>query len=157
MDRANYFRRFLMLLLLITAYIGNYSLVYAAQPSPTSAQIKWQPWSNTLFDQSKQTHHLIFLYTKSKWCHWCQQMDTETFKDTPLINLINTNFIPVQIDIDKNSDVALLYNIVNLPSIIILDADNKTVKTFAGFFPSDKLKNYLQELITNTPTTNLKR
>ena len=112
--------------------------------------IHWQDYTADAFDQAKSSKHFIFLYGKSKSCHWCQLMDKTTWQTPAIINIIQTNFIPVLVDVDVKINIAIEYRMTSLPTMIILDADNHIIKIFSGYITPDIMEKNLNEIVANS-------
>src|SRR5438045_312581 len=85
-------------------HISLCSSCVIAQNNPNSV-INWQPWSASVFERAKNEHRLVFIYNRSEWCHWCHKMEDTTLKDPLVIKSINTDYIPVRLDIDKDAKI----------------------------------------------------
>jgi thioredoxin-related protein len=108
-----------------------FSFSYAAPAaSPT---IRWQPWSLSIFKRAKTEHKLILIFGKVAWCRWCQKMESSTFPDPRVVELIHKNFIPVKVDLEDDMAVSSRYRIKEIPSLIVLDEHNKELERFYGY------------------------
>ena len=81
------------------------SLVNAA-PAPG---LKWQGWSDSVFDQAKREHKFVLLDLEAVWCHWCHVMADTTYKDPQVIALLQSKYIVVRVDQDSRPDLASRY------------------------------------------------
>jgi len=68
--------------------------------------INWQPWSAKAFAQAKKEKKMVIMDLEAVWCHWCHVMDTKTYRDPNVVELINKHFIPVRVDQDKQPDIS---------------------------------------------------
>jgi thioredoxin-like negative regulator of GroEL len=112
-------------------------------PIVCSAGIAWHSYSSQVFMNAQKSGKNILLYCKASWCHFCQQM-SGTLEDARVVKIINARFVPVMIDIDSNAAVAKQYNVVDLPTFIILNSNNETVNLFSGYLTPDELIQKLQ-------------
>jgi thiol:disulfide interchange protein len=121
----------------------------SAENQTVSQSIQWQAYSNAPFDMARNSKHFILLYGKSKSCHWCQEMDKTTWQKASIIQTIQTNFIPVLVDVDTQLKIAAQYRITSLPTVIILDANNRIIKIFSGYFTPEIMEENLNKIIEN--------
>ena len=135
-------RKSFWLLLLFIFLPGYFSPVHAAQ------QIEWRDWSRDIFVTAKKEHKLILIYGKVSWCHWCQKMDASTFTDPAVIQLINSRFVPVKVDIEQENAVRERYHISEIPSLIVVDRHNQEMRRFYGYSSASSA---LRELSGFTP------
>lgn len=72
------------------------------------------------------------------WCQPCKAL-------AKIIEDINTT-VPIEvIDIDENQELAVKYNIRGVPTLVMLDENNKEVKRMMG----TKAKNLLEEFLND--------
>lgn len=112
----------------LAAILGGMTMMAHADNS-----IQWQSYSGLIFDQAKKEHKLVLLYGKSDWCHWCQKMDSSTWNDSAVIDVVNASFIPVKVDVTDDAEIAKSYNIKGTPTLVIVSGNRQVVKTLYGF------------------------
>jgi len=88
----------------------------------------------------------IFLHFYANWCVFCAKMAKETFQNPSVVSYLNTNFIPVRVDTDKEPDKALEYGVTGLPSTWFLTEMGEAIGTVPGFIPPDTLMSMLKEV-----------
>jgi len=74
---------------------------------------------------------LVDLY--ADWCKPCQQMETDTYTDPAVIDMILEEFIPVKINTDSQPSLAAQYNIQYVPTIIYLTPNGTEVHRTVGY------------------------
>jgi len=67
---------------------------------------------------------LVFLDFTAKWCVACKIMDEYTYHDTNVKSYLTSSYIPVRVDVQDLDGLIWKehYNVVSLPTIIILDS-----------------------------------
>lgn len=103
-----------------------------------AAGIRWESYSNQVFEDAKKNHKWILMVSTSNFCEWCKKMDSTTFSDPTVIALINEHFIPVILNVDDNSDIADRYKINDLPTTIIFDSNGNQKQFIGGYTTTDK-------------------
>ncbi|MBK6522136.1 MAG: thioredoxin domain-containing protein [Sphingobacteriaceae bacterium] len=71
--------------------------------------VKWQPWSNSAFEEAKNQNKLVIISVGYSACHWCHVMEHESFEDEEVAALMNEHFISVKVDREERPDVDNLY------------------------------------------------
>src|SRR6185295_13416378 len=74
-----------------------------------SNAIDWHPWSAETFAKAKSEDKPIYLAIGYASCHWCHVMERESFRDQPLADFINAQFVPVLVDRDEHPDIDATY------------------------------------------------
>ena len=72
--------------------------------------IAWREWSEESFAAAKSEDKPVLLTLGATWCHWCHVMDETSYSDARVIELVNSRFIPVRVDVDQRPDISLRYN-----------------------------------------------
>ena len=71
--------------------------------------VHWQEWSNDVFALARKLDRPIYLDIGAIWCHWCHEMDRESYENPDIAALINQLFIPVKVDRDVRPDIDTRY------------------------------------------------
>ena len=84
------------------------------------------------------------------WCVACNELEHRTFSDPRLEDELG-RFVPVKVDGSVVDDPRFLeaklrFNIVGLPTVIILDSRGAEVRRFTQFLDADTVLGYLREV-----------
>ena len=71
--------------------------------------IHWKSWSQKTLESAQQQDKLIVLSIGYAACHWCHVMEKETFADSIVANLMNSQFISIKVDREEHPDVDHVY------------------------------------------------
>ena len=107
--------------------------------------IAWRDWNEEAFEASRSEDKPVLLTLGATWCHWCHVMDENAYSDPRVIELVNTGFIPVRVDVDQRPDISLRYNQGTYPSVAFLTADGEFL---AGrpYTPADEMAALLEQI-----------
>ena len=115
--------------------------VYALIPSEKSS-IQWKKYNqNTLIsDLSSKRGAIIDFY--ADWCIPCKELDASTFSNSKVIAEAD-NFITLKADMTKSlspevDSLRNKYNIVGVPTVLILNNKGTEVKRITGFVPAEE-------------------
>ena len=64
-------------------------------------EIQWRHWTHAAFEEAERTDRPILLNVTAAWCRSCQEMDETTFSDDRIIQLLNTDVVPIRVDGDR--------------------------------------------------------
>ena len=97
-------KRMFLILLISSVTYNIYSQVPASQGK---SEIKWHTIQEAekLFNKSPRP---IFIDTYTDWCGWCKKMDSETFTDPVIADILNTKFYPVKFDAEGKESVTFM-------------------------------------------------
>jgi thioredoxin 1 len=97
-------------------------------------------WSKALQEAKKQNKP-IFLDAYTSWCGPCRMLKQNTFTDKTVGEFFNKNFINIALDMEKGDGIAVAqqYQVRAYPTLIITDADQKSVSISEGYISPDQL------------------
>ena len=82
--------------------------------------ISWRNWGGDAFEAARAEEKPVLLTLGATWRHWRHVMDETSYADPRVIELVNSGFIPVRVDVDQRPDIALRYNQGTYPSVAFL-------------------------------------
>jgi thioredoxin-related protein len=134
-------------------------------PIIDNTKITWYDFE-TAIDLTHENKKFIFIDIYTDWCGWCKKMDASTFKDSAVIEYMNTHFYAVKMDAETKDGivykgnlyeykqynakagyntlaVSLLDSKLSFPSFVVLNKNEVKKGTIIGFKNPTQL---LQEL-----------
>ena len=107
------------------------------------SKVNWLEWCNESFEKAKREDKPVLLDLTAVWCHWCHVMDSTSYSNEECANIINEDFVPIKVYIDKRPDIKERYNMGGFPSTIFLNPDGYII---AGetYVPPERLKLMLE-------------
>ena len=125
---------------------------HAAPKSPYLAQhasdpVQWREYSEAAFAQAKKDNKLIFLSVGYSTCHWCHEMQRESFADPEIAKSMNEAFVNILVDREERPDVDSVYLAVTRtltgdagwPNNVILTPDGKPFFA-AAYIPKERFR-----------------
>jgi len=105
-------------------------------------------WANNITSTQTLTNNSnknALLFFTAKWCVPCRIMKREVFADNEVMKVVNSEVIPVMIDIDNQNTKALVkrYKIDATPTIVIVDSQGNVLDYAVG-----KIGNYEKQKTT---------
>ena len=111
------------------------SLAYAWHSFYVPANsIAWAANFASAQEQATDSDRPIILYFTGTWCVPCRIMKRQVWADEEVMALVNSQFIPVAIDVDNPDDAELLtrYKIEGPPVTIVTDSQGHALDWRAG-------------------------
>ncbi len=109
--------------------------------------LRWEPWSDGVFQKAKKERKFVLLDLEAVWCHWCHVMDEKTYANPAVIKLIKSKYIPVRVDQDSRPDLSNRYEDYGWPATVVFNSGGGEIVKRAGYIPADEMTSLLQAII----------
>lgn len=88
---------------------------------------------------------LFFVEFYADWCTPCKWMDKTTFRNTDVVTLLNTNYVPLKLDIESEEGTALKekFSVRMLPTILIFNSKGEMVERVEKTLSSESMVSLL--------------
>lgn len=119
--------------------------------------IKWEKWSDDIFERAKKENKCVILDLEAVWCHWCHVMEEVTYSEPEVKELIAKGFIAVRVDQDSRPDLSNRYEDYGWPATIFFAPDGKEIVKRSGYIPPKPMISLLTDIIKDpTPGPSAK-
>ncbi len=71
--------------------------------------VDWYPWGPAALEKARQEDKPILLSVGYSTCHWCHVMESESFMNSDIAELMNTHFICIKVDREERPDLDKIY------------------------------------------------
>ncbi len=71
--------------------------------------VDWYPWKDEALKKAKESRKLMIVSIGYSSCHWCHVMERESFSDTTVSRIMNSDFISIKIDREERPDIDNVY------------------------------------------------
>ncbi|GAB4305832.1 MAG: hypothetical protein Kow0019_00100 [Methanobacteriaceae archaeon] len=138
-------RIILILALIIGLIIGAFAIssLHKNNSIPGNSDLNWNNDYDTALQEAKQTNKPIFIDFYTEWCGACQMLDQETFSNPQVMEKLNSNYVLLKVDIDRNPELASQYQIYSIPTIVIIDSKGQIIMRQEGYIPPDQILNFI--------------
>ena len=117
-----------------------------------SNSIAWADNYPSAQQQADQTGKPIVLFFTGNWCVPCKIMKRQVWADDDVMKTVNSDFVPVSIDVDDPNNASLLvrYNVGGTPITIVTDPNGKALRWRVGGIGKSDFFKLLQGTTTST-------
>lgn len=130
--------RFFMTSFLLTLLLFSGLLI-----SVSGQESLWKDDYNQALNISKSQSKPVLIYFFSAKARACYQMNTQTFPDKDVQNLMK-DFIPVRVDVSMDAQTPKKYSILKVPTVLLLEpSPGKELGRAIGFKPPEQFRKYL--------------
>ena len=141
-------KRVVRLAFVVTLFVCSTFAVHAAPPAgsqtaPKQSKVQWEKNINTAHAASIKTGKPILVLFGAKWCRYCHKLEQETVNHPEMVRYINNNFVPLHLDLDRDSKLAIILEVKSIPCTLILSPEADLLGKHVGY---DKPASYYAKL-----------
>ncbi|BDU75145.1 protein-disulfide reductase DsbD family protein [Mesoterricola sediminis] len=116
----------------------------AAAPAPTASVWMEQDLEGALA-RAKAGGKLVLVDTYADWCAQCKELDEKTWPDPAVQAWIRDHAVAVRINTDATrKDLVPRLQIRSYPTVLLLDAEGRILRTSLGFQPPAEMLRFLK-------------
>src|SRR5262245_7791520 len=86
--------------------------------------------------RAKEEHRLLLVDFRADWCGPCRKMETQTWTDGGGLAWLETNALAIQVDIDRQPELAQRFGITAIPAVVALKAGEEFDRSIGFRDPS---------------------
>jgi uncharacterized protein len=87
-------------------------LQYASSPylqQHADNPVDWYEWGDEALNKAKKENKPLLISIGYASCHWCHEMEKESFMDTAVARIMNEKFVCIKIDREERPDIDNIY------------------------------------------------
>ncbi len=111
-----------------------------------SADIAWQETYAAAQAKAKKESKPILVLITSEQCRWCRKFEATTLQEDPIIDHINSRFIPVHVTRDKSAYPKHL-TAKMVPMNYFLDENGKILYSMPGYWGVEDYQSILEDAL----------
>jgi thioredoxin-related protein len=120
----------------------------------SAAAIHWQTDLEMAHRFSIATGRPMLVVFGAPWCTYCKKLENETMAHPSLVNYINSVFVPVHLDFEKDRRIAQVLEVKSLPTAVILSSEADLLGSIEGFVSPSEFSAVLQQSMEFQRTLN---
>ena len=143
-NNAKGFRTFKTVFSLIVLAVSIYALIPKEKLEP-----EWQKFSIQAYETSLKNNERMVIDFYADWCIPCKELDALTFSDKSVINEMGrfTNYkVDMTITTDENESLRKRFDVIGMPTVLIIDSEGKVVNRITGFVNADEFLSFIREV-----------
>lgn len=123
--------------------------IYALTPKE-KLEPEWQKFSIQSYEASLQNNERMVIDFFAEWCIPCKELDALTFSDKRVIDGME-RFTNYKVDMTKmteeNEDLRKRFNVIGMPTVLIIDSSGKEIKRITGFVNADEFLSHIKQVM----------
>lgn len=144
-NNVKVFRTIKIVFSLIVIAVSVYALIPEKKNEPD-----WQKFTHAKYQESLRNHEKMIIDFYADWCIPCKELDASTFSD-PRVVETSKSFTPYKVDMtktlsDETEQLRNQFNIIGMPTVLIIDSSGKEVHRLTGFISADEFLKLISEI-----------
>lgn len=115
----------------------------------TTPAIGWVPYSDAALADAATVGRPVLIDFQADWCIPCREMEHTTFRDPGVVEAASAlAMLRADMTSQNDDDAALMarYQVVGVPTYLLLDRSGKERRRFIGLVPADEMRAAMTEL-----------
>ena len=127
--------------------------------SDNAKKVQWEPYSIALKNAAVDKK-MVFTYLSASWCTSCKGMEKNTFTDPFIVNILNTRFHPVKLDVNSEEAIVCdekektvercffdVWKLNGVPSFVLIAPKGLTILTLTQSLEANEMRLLLQHFL----------
>lgn len=114
----------------------------AAQPQQ---RVQWQPNLRAAHRAAVASNRPILIVFGASWCYYCKKLEAETLNDPTVSQIINSNFVALHLDFDRERRVADILEVKSLPTAVVLSPNADLLGSIVGYVNTAEMRVSLKD------------
>ena len=118
------------LLIAVALGLAAWSGLAVAEPvSPAFQDLTFEAAATKAAAEQK----IVFIDFFTTWCAPCKMLDTTTWQDAKIVDLLQAKAVALKLDAEKEKDLAARYKIQAYPTLLLLKPDGMEIDRIVGY------------------------
>lgn len=101
--------------------------------------------TQAMSDAGSQNKTMMLLFDQDS-CYYCDLLKSDVLENKDVQKVLNDKFIVVDIDINKDSQLAADYKVLGTPIVAFLDSNNTEMNRIEGYVSADEFMDSIKEI-----------
>jgi thioredoxin-like negative regulator of GroEL len=98
------------------------------------------------FDTARRQERPLLIAFRTTWCEACERMDRTTWQDPSVVRSLETAFVALSVDGERNANLTGRYDVAAYPTIVIADAEGRPLLHLLGYRSAEQMTAYLTDV-----------
>src|SRR5262245_10094768 len=127
-------------------------VIESAIRNPQSAiaqEVEWRTDYNKARQEAIEKNRPLLLDFGTENCFYCKKLDATTFRDPTVVSVLNKSFIPLKIDVNKDTPLADALRVERFPTLVLAAPDGKILATQEGYLDAARCNELLRRALAS--------
>ena len=119
----------------------------AAVSGRPSGKIQWVKDYREGLSMARETGRPVMVFFTATWCASCKSLINNAFSDARVAQAAN-QVIPIYLDVDKNRQIAMDYNIRGVPTVFFLNSQGEPKMRLVGPYEAQAYIDAMNKMVS---------
>jgi thioredoxin-related protein/outer membrane protein assembly factor BamD (BamD/ComL family) len=115
----------------------------------SAQEVQWRYDYNAARKEAQEKGLPLILDFGTDACFWCKKLDDTTFRDAAVLAALNSQFIPMKVDANRNPALTEALRVQSYPTLVLAAPDGKILNVLEGYQDATQLRGKLQEVLND--------
>lgn len=130
-------------LILTIVLIAGVSMAVCASSTDSVSGLNISDNYESALKEAKVSNKTVMIIFDQDSCSYCDKFKQDTLSNSQVQEKINSSFIPVVVDVNKDYDLASKYKVFGTPSVVFSDSNGKEIHRVGGYVDANE---FLEEI-----------
>jgi thiol:disulfide interchange protein len=136
-------------------HVAEPEQVELAVTSHAASEVRWEHDWDRAFERARAEGKPVLVDFYADWCVWCKHLDSITFRDEKVAELLANRVVPLGINIDADvRPIIREYRIEAPPTIVVFDASGTELGRILGYLPPTGFLSTVQRMLDGPPVSD---
>ena len=111
--------------------------------TPAAASFVWRTDFDAALAEARSSGRPVLVDFYADWCPPCLAMKHDVWPDPEIGRAVSTGFVALQVDVDRQPDLAARYEVESIPTVLVIDAEGRVLRS-ASFLSRGGLLEFLR-------------
>ncbi len=120
---------------------------HSAAAQEAAPEVQWRTDYHKARQEAVEKGRPLLIDFTTKPCVWCDRLEAETFRTSPVASLLNDRFVPLKIDARTDTWLVEQLKVQSYPTCVLASPDGKILATQEGFLEAGRFHELLQRAL----------
>ena len=111
-------------------------------------EIRWASDWTQAFEQAQATDRPVLASFYADWCVWCKRLETKTFNDQRVAQLVDSGLVAVKLDVDgAGKQLARNHGVQGLPTVVLFAPGGDEIGRVDGYLPAKDFLSVVEPML----------
>jgi thioredoxin-like negative regulator of GroEL len=116
-------------------------------PAADPVAVHWRTDYSAARKEAQEKRLPLLLEIGTEDCTHCRRQDATTFRDPEVVALLNTRFVPLRIDGNKEEALVQALRVQVYPTTVLASADGQVLGFLQGYVSGDQLRDQVRRVV----------